>query len=65
MFLLLKDAAYSASRMLPKLTQGARWAIADNFPRRTLGNPLVPARVPLVYRLKEGNEDGKIESLWP
>jgi len=64
MFLLLKDAARSVSRMLPKLTRGARSAIADNFPRRTLGKPLAPAQVPLVYRLKEGSEDGKIERLW-
>jgi len=48
--LLLKSRAGRVSWTLRKLTQGALSAIADNFPRPTLGKPLAPAQVPVVYR---------------
>jgi hypothetical protein len=49
MFLLLKNAAGNVSRLLQKLTQGAPSAIVDNLPGLTLGKPLAPVQVPIVY----------------
>jgi hypothetical protein len=49
-FLLLTSGASRVSWKLQKLTQGARSAIPDNFPGRTLGKPLAPVQVPLDYR---------------
>ena len=46
--LLLKSAAEYLSGPLQKLTQGARWAIADDLSTPILGKSLVQEQFPLV-----------------